>query len=89
VILKRVEGVFQVSTGVGKRTRRDFLGVGKRGRLTIGREHVLMDVRRGGALRRFVTSLSFLLSETSAKCICAVDYIVPHLSDQSAISIQD
>jgi len=34
VILKRVEGVFQVSTGVGKR-KRDVLGVGKRGRLTI------------------------------------------------------
>ena len=30
VILKRVERVFQVSTGVGKR-KRDVLGVGKRG----------------------------------------------------------
>ena len=32
VIRKRVEGVFQFSTGVGKRTRRDLLGVGRRGR---------------------------------------------------------
>jgi len=32
VILKRVEGVFQVSVGVGRRTRRDVVGVGRRGR---------------------------------------------------------
>jgi len=32
VILKRVERVFQISVGVGRRTGRDLLGVGKRGR---------------------------------------------------------
>ena len=41
VILKRVEGVFQFSVGVGRRTRRDLLGVGRRRRrLAANRKYV-------------------------------------------------
>ena len=56
VILKRVEGVFQVSVSVGKRTRRDLLGVGNKGRrLATNRKYEReISLGRGGALRRLI-----------------------------------